>query len=248
MRWIAPALTLLMVGCSPLLGVSGAAGLAAMGLLASVALGLAFGRARAEPSASATSAASGAPLPPPVCDGFEHASCADGRIAVSCCPKGAKCNYRNEPYQDCGDGACVPGNDPGLCPPKQPQVDPGKTAAECPGGWIKACVDRKVTMACLMPVPTNYMGPALNPPFRECGDDRCTTSRYVEDCYPAKGTPAASSVCLTGWTDVCLMGVLSQRCLPLGAPKSDASQRFVRCADAPGRCAIGDDQGACRRP
>lgn len=240
MRWTY-LVVLLLAGCSPMIGAG--AGFFGVLLVVGVAF-LSYTRASAEPGAAESSAATGAPMPRPTCDGWEHKSCQDGRIKYSCCPKGAKCNYRYAPFQECGYEQCVPGNDKGACPAREPVIDAGKTQAECDktsGQWAKVCANNQVKMACLPPMVTNYMGPPYNPSFRECGDNRCTTSRFIEDCYPNK---AAEAKCLTGWTDVCIEGKLTQKCLPLTARKSEASTGFVKCPDG---CAIGEGPEACRR-
>ncbi|MCB9548480.1 MAG: hypothetical protein H6706_21950 [Myxococcales bacterium] len=230
-------LGLLVAGCAPVVG-SGALGAGV--IFAALALAGLAGRAQARP---ARGDACGAPMPKPVCTGTEHQSCVEGRVLTSCCPQGAKCNYRYAPFQACGDDTCVPGKDPGQCPPKEPIALPAATQADCNGSWEKACVAGKVTMACIMPVPTNYAGPNRNPPFRECGEDRCTTSPFIEHCYPVK--PAeGEAACLTGWTKVCLQGRITERCLPLAAPKSQASTDFTACPTA-GTCVLGQDADAC---
>ena len=126
---------------------------------------------------------------------------------------------------------------------QEPIALPAATQADCNGSWEKACVAGKVTMACIMPVPTNYAGPNRNPPFRECGEDRCTTSPFIEHCYPVKAAEGEAA-CLTGWTKVCLQGRITERCLPLAAPKSQASTDFTACPTA-GTCVLGQDADAC---
>lgn len=186
----------------------------------------------------------GAPLPKPPCEGTEHESCQGGRIQVDCCPQGARCNYAFAPFQACGDGACVQGQDPGLCPPREAATQPAADEADCKakyGSWEPACIAGKVTPACILPVPTNYTGPPPNPPFRTCGDDHCTTSPYIEACTPPR---AEGESCLTGWTKVCLMGRLTERCLPFTGARSIASTQIAECGG--GRCAIGTGPAACR--
>ncbi len=180
---------------------------------------------------------------PPPCQGSTHTSCSApppaagqrvsvGRITEACCPPGARCNYAYVPYTECGYGTCVYGRDPGRCPA------PGTSTYEkCADGdpKEKVCLNQKVTLACLMPYPTNYSGPPRNPPFRTCGGDRCTTSQFLDDCFANR---AQTKTCAGTWTKVCVAGAVSERCVPEGHEAS----RFVKCGD--GSCAIGD-AGAC---
>jgi hypothetical protein len=187
-------------------------------------------------------ARAGAPVP---CDGTESWVCEGGRMVKHCCPKTAKCNYRNPPHIDCGDGTCVEGGDEGRCVPPQAARMAAKSEAECTkeyGRWEPACVAHKVTKACVAPVPTNYTGPPTNPPYRTCRDDRCTTSRFIEDCHPAR---AAAKTCADGWTKVCLEGKVTERCLPaVPDPKSEyRAASYVVCGD--GSCAVGADKSVC---
>ncbi len=235
-------LAFLALGCTPVLGAGGLPFLLGFGLI--IGLGFAL-TAQAGPKAERAAVAptgegtGGAPMPRPKCEGWEHKSCRQGRIAYSCCPKGAKCNYRLSAFQDCGYERCVPGNDPGMCPPDQPMGSAAAKEADCPAGWAKACIDGKLAQMCVMPVPTNFTGPSNNPSFRTCGGDYCTTSRFIDACYPTK---EVVKTCAVPFTKVCLMGVVTERCIPAGAPTSAASKGFVMC-DAT-RCAIGD-KSAC---
>ena len=184
------------------------------------------------------------------CDGSESRVCEEGRIVRRCCPKGAKCNFRNPPHIDCGDGTCVAGHDEGRCAPPQPQTTVAKDEADCKkqsGSWEPACVAHKVTKACILPVPTNYTGPQHNPPFRTCrGGDRCTTGRFIEDCHPGRDE-LEHQVCGGSWTKVCLGGKVVDRCLPwVVQPKSEyPASTYVTCDD--GSCAVGEDKDVCPR-
>lgn len=241
-RWVWALLLLLLAGCSPLLGAAAWPAFLGVALLAGV--GLFLSSASATPKGSAATAEATGAIAPEPCDGWEHKSCgADGQIQKSCCPKGARCNYRSQPFTECGGDRCVLGHDPGMCPPPKPMMSAAKTQAECKERWEPACVGNTVTPSCIMTVPTNYMGPARNPRFLTCGDDRCTTSNFIEDCYPQK--TGAMSVCASGWTKVCLLGRITERCIPPGAQQTAASKGFVECA-APGTCAIGAEKGVCR--
>jgi hypothetical protein len=183
---------------------------------------------------SRRSARAGAPAP---CQGSETTVCQNGYISRQCCPQGAKCNYRNAPFLTCGDGYCVEGKDPGRCP--SPRANVMACDASAPGR-VEACVDRKVTKACVMPVPTNYTGPSQNPSFRTCGDGRCTTHQYVEDCYP---TRAEKRFCPLGqWAKVCLGGRVTERCLPMGSLSRFPTTTYATCSN--GSCAVGD-KSAC---
>jgi len=204
-------------------------------------------------------ARAGAPMP---CDGYEERSCDAGFVRTHCCPAGAKCNFDFPRFLDCGHGTCVVGGDRGRCPSPLPHTTPGDAAC-APDGWELACVDRRVTKACIPPVPTNFTGPGLNPPFRACGDGRarltatpadftradvgarCTTHILYEDCFPSRGEVLPRS-CLGAWQKVCLGGKLNQKCLPAEAPP-DAfpAKTWVTCDD--GSCAVGTDAAACAR-
>jgi hypothetical protein len=186
----------------------------------------------------------GSPAP---CDGYEETVCQGGVISTRCCPKGKRCNFRNPPHVSCGDGYCVEGHDVGRCPAPQAQTTPAKSEGECKatsGSWEPACVGGKVTSACIMPVPTNYTGPRPNPRFTTCRQDRCTTSRFVEACHPARGEIADKDC--PGFTKVCLGGKVAERCLPfVFGKKTYQAARYVECGD--GSCAVGEDKQACRR-
>ncbi|MCC6621245.1 MAG: hypothetical protein IT385_08320 [Deltaproteobacteria bacterium] len=203
-------------------------------------------------------ARAGAPMP---CQGYEATSCEDGFLRKHCCPEGTKCNFDFPRYLDCGQGTCVVGADIGRCPAPVPRVTPAAATPGCGEGWELACVDRRVTKACIPPVPTNYTGPGMNPPFRACGDGRakrtatpadftkadvgarCTTHVLYEDCFPSRGEVLPRS-CLGAWEKVCLGGKVVHKCLPEGAP-ADAfpAKAFVACDD--GSCAVGADKAAC---
>lgn len=131
----------------------------------------------------------GAPIP---CSGYEVRSCVDGRILDQCCPQGAKCNFENRPFTDCGAALCTE-RDRGHCPdPVAHFAPPGS----CGDAWDLACIGGVVEKACIPPVPTNYMGPPQNPRFTTCGEGpgvtspavgmACTTNALPERCYPAK--------------------------------------------------------------
>ncbi len=204
-----------------------------------------------------TDAFAGPPMPRPTCEGSESKTCSAtqpragerislGHIGYNCCPPGASCNYAYVPFTECGHETCVYGRDPGRCPTRQPAVDPnarkdGEKTCKYGGMPEQVCLNRKVTDACLLPYPTNYSGPPRNPPFTTCGEGRCTTSNYIEDCYP---TRAETKTCDGAWTPVCLGGTLTDRCLPKAPPTGAtfAATEFAKCKG--GSCAIGDD-GAC---
>ena len=186
--------------------------------------------------------ACGAPDIPP-CSGSETPYCQDGKIEMSCCPQGAKCNFRNAPFSECGDRFCVPGEDPGMCVPRQPRVIEAVDEADCKakyGDWEPACVNGQVRPSCIPLMPTNYMGAGFNPRFQTCGGTACTTGQFIEDCFPVK---TEGATCDTGWIRVCLQGRITERCAPAGVARSPASQAFVECG--PGRCAIGTDAHIC---
>lgn len=198
----------------------------------------------------AGTAKAGPPVPRPPCNGSESHSCSAprpkdgqrvsvGAITSHCCPAGAHCNYAYVPYTECGNGACVYGRDPGRCPAPQPSVDPAKTCST--QGMEKVCLGHKVTEACVMPVPTNYTGPSPNPTYRTCGDGRCTTSSFMEDCYP---TRKEAKACDGTWTKVCLGGEVSERCLPKTPPEGVrwTATEFSKCKD--GSCVMGPED-AC---
>ncbi len=229
-------LALAVAGCAPLAG-------AGTWLIAVVALAWLAVPSRTQ---------AGPPLPRPKCSGSETKQCSNGRITYHCCPANAKCNYAYAPFVECGYESCVPGQDLGRCPVPRTRSVPAKNADDCNvnhhGRWEKACIDRKVTMACIPGVPTNFSGPAFNPPFKTCGPDQCTTSRYVEDCYPTK---AEATSCPGGWTTVCLQGRLEERCVPAATSLTKTVtgkpvvSEFVRCGEQ--TCAMGTDKAACGR-
>jgi hypothetical protein len=177
--------------------------------------------------------------PPIPCRGTESRSCVEGRIQTQCCPLGSACNFENRPFQDCGAGLCTD-KDRGHCPDPVAKLDPPES---CGDRWELACVEGQVARACIPMVPTNYGGPPLNPAFKTCGvwptrqtqvGIPCTTNALQERCYPVKdGEPQGArkvrairaDQCgvvpwggYTGvtarWTEVCLDGQVSQRCLP----------------------------------
>lgn len=197
----------------------------------------------------ASSARAGPPMP---CEGYETTSCENGWVRTHCCPKNAKCNFDFPSFISCGNQTCVVGADAGRCPAPLPMVDPSKkSAADCGYGWEDACVARKVTKACIMPVPTNYSGPDRNPPYRTCGDDRCTTHSFLEDCFPTK-EELGSKACKGGWTKVCLGGKVHERCLPnspmtplIPNTPSDTfrATEFTLCPDT--SCVVGSDAKIC---
>lgn len=184
-------------------------------------------------------ARAGAPIP---CDGYEVQSC-DGRmIQRQCCPAGARCNFEAPPYELCGNQTCVLGSDRGRCPSPQPTVDTKTKQADCRSGWVDACVSKKVTRACVLPMPTNFSGPSHNPPYRTCGEDRCTTHTFIEDCFPTKAELGAKA-CDGAWTDVCLGGKVEPRCLkPVTDTRFEATT-FTICPDK--SCVVGDSAAKC---
>src|SRR5262245_34259616 len=139
---------------SALLVTSCAGGVAPAALL--LGFGLLFLAATAWRSAQAG--------PPPRCVGGEATVCEGGVLRRRCGPGPAPA-----PFTPCGAGYCVLGRDVGRCPAPEPRVMPGAC-----GGFRgqKACVKKRVIEACVMPVPTNYSGPSMNPHFQACGDDR----------------------------------------------------------------------------
>ncbi len=246
-------LATVFVGCAPAVG---GGWMLALAVVAAALLGMAPLDARADaPPATSTPGVDyraarppGPPPPRPPCDGWEHKSCRGGNIAVSCCPKNARCNYAYAPFVECGNGSCVPGKDRGRCPEKVPMTQPGVSKEKCDTyHWQKVCLNNKVTEACIMPVPTNYMGPPRNPPFKRCSDQRCTTTDFRAACYPTK---AETSECgrSRSWRKVCLMGKVEERCLP--RPPTNFSgtfypaTQFVECPDK--TCVVGTDKNDCR--
>ncbi len=247
----------LLVACAPAAG--GVPG-AVLGIALFVgALALMTPGRRAAPEARA-----GAPIG---CDGWEHRSCEGGRIQTQCCPKGAKCNFRDEPYLMCGHGLCTTSGDLGRCPSPEPAIftsvdGPGGQSEEAckatHGSWQLVCAKKVVVAACLPPMPTNYMGPGMNPPFKTCGKgprlvsdapaagERCTTHVLAEDCYPTK-TELGQDKCLGGWQKVCLGGKVEERCLPVSfEDKRWPATEYVMCDD--GKCAVGKDETKVCRP
>ncbi len=206
------------LGCVP------AAGGSLLGVLALLMLTL----------GAVSSARAGAPLQ---CDGDETPYCDKGRIRQNCCPKNADCNFKSPPFTDCGDGWCVEGFDRGRCPAPEPYV------TECRSPDATVCLAKKVTKACIMPVPTNYMGPSRNPHYRTCGDGtRCTTSPFYEDCFPKRGVLTS---CDGQWTKVCLGGKVEERCLPKGPLTQFEATRYATCKD--GGCAVGTEHNCWPR-
>lgn len=221
------AVSTLLVGCGPAL--AGGASLL-LGVIAFVGLLLSVERR----------AAAGPPVP---CSGYEVTLCSGGYLRKSCCPKGSKCNFQNPPHIECGNGYCVEGADRGRCPAPQPQIDTNSTAASCAGAWQPVCLDHHVKQACVAPYHTNYTGPSHNPAFKTCLQDRCTTSPFVEDCYPTKAE-LGGATCAGKWTQVCLGGKAVERCLPTGANATEfPATRFTTCKDA--SCVVGDDRAKC---
>lgn len=239
------ASALLFVACSPSdMGASGAlSGLAVFaGITALAGLG-----ARRD-------ARAGAPMP---CDGYEETACDGERIVTHCCPKGAKCNFRDGPHVTCGHGLCRAGGDISRCAAPVATTTPAKSEADCKkdhGSWELVCADKVVVAACLPPMPTNFMGPGYKPAFTMCGKgdrlvstavvvgERCTNHRLAEDCYPT----ASEGKCLGAVTKVCLGGKVVDKCLPVSLqPRAWEAAAFVKCPD--GSCAIGTDSAnACR--
>ncbi len=216
-------LAVALAGCAPAVG-------GGLGLLLVLVGGIALLR----------TARAGAPLQ---CGGTETPYCDGGVVRRHCCPSGAKCNYRSAPYTDCGQGLCAPGGDRGRCPAPTTFVSPARSEQACKetsGSWELACLDHKVTRACIPPVPTNFSGPARNAPYRTCGGDRCTTHALIEECLVEK-RPGAR--CSGDWRKVCFGGKVRERCVPrdLGQPLEGAT--YVTCAD--GSCAVGTERSAC---
>lgn len=187
--------------------------------------------------------------PPIPCSGYEDTTCSNERLVKRCCPEGARCNYASPRYLECGHGTCVVGADPGRCPSPAPVATPAASAEDCRGGWALACVDRKVSGICIMPMPTNYGGPGFNPPYRTCGEPRdqlgaaCTTHLLIEDCHPTRAE-LGDAACDGAWAKVCLGGEVAERCLPAdAAPPEYRATAFVTCGD--GSCAVGADATAC---
>ena len=246
-------LALLAAGCAPMVG-AGSGGL--MVLLATV-LTLAIGVPAAiaqPPKDTANKRAEGPPPPPPQCSGTWHSQCVDGRVKRSCCPQGAKCNYRYAPHVDCGFGRCVTGHDVGMCPSPEPQTLPSvKNETTCQnkgGSWESACVQGINKKACIVPVPTNYMGPPRNPKFFGCSDSRCTTGPVRAACYPTREeAKQRRKDCKTGWKKTCVQGQIKERCLPNPPTNYNGnffkSTEYVDCGE--NRCVLGTEKWRCGR-
>ncbi|MEZ4463037.1 MAG: hypothetical protein R3F43_00605 [bacterium] len=143
---------------------------------------------------------------------------ARGHIRTSCCPQNAKCNYRYAPFQACSEAPASRAGIP-ACAPEGAHRHRGRHPGGLPrqlGARLRAGQGGGRLHHAR---PHQLRGPTRNPAFRECGDGRCTTSPFIEHCYPVK--PAeGEAACLTGWTKVCLQGRITERCLPLAAPKT----------------------------
>ena len=223
---ILAGLAVAAVGCAPAAG-------AGLGLL----VVLVFGAV-----ALVRSAGAGAPVP---CDGDESTYCEGGHVRRRCCPKNAKCNYRSAPFIACGQGTCAAGGDRGRCPAPEPVVGPARSESACTGqgshgSWELACVEHRVARVCIPPVPTNFSGPARNPPYRTCGGERCTTHTLIEDCLP-ENKPGVR--CDGQWRKVCFGGKLGERCVPRQLHEALSAAGYVTCPD--GSCAVGSDRAAC---
>jgi hypothetical protein len=215
-----------LAGCGAAVGAGGGLLLALLVALAAFALGRAAG--------------AGAPMR---CDGTETMVCENGHAYAKCCPKGAKCNYKNPPFVDCGHATCVLGGDVGRCPSPKPHATAARSKAACDkehGAWEEACIDGKVDSVCLPPMPTNYSGPGQNPQVRRCGWGRCTTNTLYEHCFPRRGE---TLWCSGAWTKVCLGGKVEERCLKKPIEDFPAA-KYSACGD--GSCAVGD-KSACPR-
>lgn len=196
---------------------------------------------------------------PDECSGRETYYCSHGRIREHCCPAGAKCNYRDEPYLECGRGYCTTTGDLGRCPAPTPTTYNADDEATCKGlkgTWELACAERVVVRKCLPPMPTNFSDPSPNPSFSVCGGgarlvsggvaagERCSTHRLVEDCYP-DAAELGMAPCAGEWKAMCLGGKVVDKCVPVVPLKPQAWQAasFVSCPD--GTCAVGADKKAC---
>lgn len=187
-------------------------------------------------------ARSGAPAPPPPCAGEEYFSCERNRLTRHCTDKGKKAPKIAD-FVNCGYDSCVPGRDRGMCKPWTAVTTGAKDAASCGesyGDWQKACVDNRITEACIMSVPTNYMGPPRNPHWLECPNvaDRCAPPSEPEQCLDKRG---AVKTCAGTWEKVCLRGKIEERCVP---PKitwggKNLVRAFAECS--PTTCAIGSE-------
>jgi hypothetical protein len=203
------------------------------------------------------------------CDGWESSYCNSGRVAAHCCPKNAKCNYRDPPFVECGHGLCAVGHDIGRCPAPEPSLftmEPnpmGADEASCKakhGDWQLVCADKVVVAACIPPMPTNYSGPGYSPQFFACGKgqrlvsdepaagDRCSTHVLKASCYPTAAELGEAAKCLGKWEEVCLAGKVDKRCLPVSVPPLETfnwrATKFVKCDD--GSCAVGDADDKAR--
>lgn len=193
--------------------------------------------------------------PPMPCTGKEAPVCRGGTVFMGCCPKGQKCPPE-PPFVSCGDRVCAPGHDRGRCVGPTPMLEPtAKAKADCDrsaGAWERACLDHKITNACIMSYPTNYGGPSHNPTFRTCvAETRCTTNPLYEDCFPRRGEVTdAECATIGGWQKVCLAGKVEERCLPKGAAvASFPSLEYVACpsgAAGAGQCAVGKTVDNCK--
>ncbi len=208
----------------------------------------------------ARSAKAGAPLP---CEERSPNVCTSGYIVNVCCsrdPSHPHCQsgFNPEPFVTCGSNLCVTGRDPGRCPSPVASHQSNVSAEQCRGsssyggGWAPACIDRKVKEVCIPAVPTNYTGPALNPPYQTCGGDRCTTHTLIEDCFPTEkealslapmSNPRVNGFCLSTagvgtWQPICLGGKVDLRCVPKPYDRNRGGRSpFVSCPD--GSCAVG---------
>lgn len=252
-------LALALVGCAPLVGGGLSASSLLVVLLAVVPLllaGCATDRTPVQSTPAVGSHAvggpeSGPPPPPPTCTGSWHNECVSGSIKAHCCPKNTKCNYRFAPYTNCGHGMCVQGKDPGMCPTLEPRLTApvGTPKDKCKFGWHQqACVSGKVRGACVGVPHTNYTGPPINPAFKTCWEDDCTTSRFASFCMPTK-EKLGKKKCKGIWQEACVRGKAEKRCFP--EPPTNFSGNlypattFVDCGK--GRCAIGANTSACVR-
>ncbi|MFT7581003.1 MAG: hypothetical protein ACI9MR_002677 [Myxococcota bacterium] len=178
------------------------------------------------------------------CQGTETVICSGGHLRTQCCPTGSKCNYRNVPFQRCGTGLCVEGQDVGRCKAPQPATTGAEDEADCKksyGGWAPACVKGEVTDACIMSVPTNFTGPPRNPHYQTLLWNMCTTHLLPSDGLLVRHWLTAP-FCIGEWKAVCLNGELSERCIPfpgLTAVQTFPATTYVTCPDD--SCAVGTD-------
>lgn len=239
---------LVLTACAP--GVIGGSGSALVGLVMVFGLGLLLVPGRRDVRASSSD---------DECSGKESYYCAHGRIRERCCPKGAKCNYRDEPYLECGRGYCTTTGDLGRCPVPTPTTYNADDEASCralKGHWELACAERVVVAACLPPVPTNFSDPSPNPAFHVCGagtrlvsgavveGERCSTHPLEEACYPS-AVELGIAPCPGAWTPMCIGGEVVDKCVPVVplAPRAWRAAEYVTCPD--GTCAVGSDVRAC---